>query len=105
MAQLRGSTAPLEIEIGRYVGIPAEQRICKLCRGAVEDEVHFCIIYMYMSCTSPAMHQIPTGNGLHYTRFQRSMQWAETHTCCKQRPQSGEIPFNLFVAQNQLLSK
>ena len=43
VARLRGGTAPLEIETGRYVGIPAEQRICKLCRGAVEDEVHFCI--------------------------------------------------------------
>ena len=45
MAQLRGGTGPLEIESGRYVGIPAEQKICKLCRGAVEDEVPFRIVY------------------------------------------------------------
>ena len=34
VAQLRGGTAPLEIETGRYVGIPPDQRICKLCRVA-----------------------------------------------------------------------
>ena len=63
-------TVPLEIETGRYVGIPAEQRMCKLCRGAVEDEVHFCI-----TCTNinPAPHPTSTGNGLHYNRFQGSM--------------------------------
>ena len=43
VARLRGGTVPLEIKTCRYVGIPAEHRICKLCRGAVEDEVHFCI--------------------------------------------------------------
>ena len=47
-------TVPLEIETGRYVGIPAEQRMCKLCRGAVEDEVHFCI-----TCTTLILPHIP----------------------------------------------
>ena len=45
---------PLEIETGRYVGIPAEQRICKVCRGAVEDEVHFCI-----TCPALTLPRIP----------------------------------------------
>ena len=31
----------LEIEIGRYQGIEAEKRICKLCNNGVEDEIHF----------------------------------------------------------------
>ena len=43
VARLRRGIAPLEIETARYVGIPAEQRIYKSCRGAIEDEVHFCI--------------------------------------------------------------
>ena len=42
LARLRGGTAQLEIETGRYVGIPPDQRFCKLCKNAVENEVHFC---------------------------------------------------------------
>ena len=47
-------TVPLEIETGRYVGIPAEQKICKLCRGAVEDEVHF-----WITCPALVLPRIP----------------------------------------------
>ena len=32
---------PLEIELGRYRGIPAENRLCKLCRCEPETEEHF----------------------------------------------------------------
>jgi hypothetical protein len=31
----------LEIEKGRYMNIPAEQRICRLCKLDVENEIHF----------------------------------------------------------------
>ena len=31
----------LEIETGRYTGIPAEQRLCKLCKSDVGDEAYF----------------------------------------------------------------
>ena len=31
LAKLRGGSAPLEIERGRYIGIPADRRVCKLC--------------------------------------------------------------------------
>ena len=41
LARLRGGSAPLEIETGRYVGTPADQRVCKLCHSGVEDELHF----------------------------------------------------------------
>ena len=40
LARLRGGSATLEIETGRYVGIPAEQRICKLCHSGIGDEAH-----------------------------------------------------------------
>ena len=43
LAKLRGGTAPLEIERGRYVGLVPEDRLCKLCSVEVEDEPHFCI--------------------------------------------------------------
>ena len=44
LARLRGGTAPLQIETGRYIGLPAEERICRSCNtGQVEDEQHFCI--------------------------------------------------------------
>jgi hypothetical protein len=35
------SSHNLEIEHGRYFNIPADQRICKLCKLTVEDEIHF----------------------------------------------------------------
>ena len=41
LAKLRGGSAPLEIETGRYVGAPMDQRTCKLCHTAVGDESHF----------------------------------------------------------------
>ena len=44
LARLRGGTAPLQIEIGRYVCLPVEERKCKTCNtGMVEDEQHFCV--------------------------------------------------------------
>ena len=41
LAKLRGGSAPLEIEIGRYVGTLPDLRVCKLCNTGVEDEMHF----------------------------------------------------------------
>ena len=35
------SAHDLEIERGRYKGLKAEERICRLCKSEVEDEVHF----------------------------------------------------------------
>ena len=46
LAKLRGGSAPLEIETGRYVGAPADQRTCKLCHTA---EAHFML-------TCPVLH-------------------------------------------------
>ena len=42
LAQLRFGILPLEIETGRYVGLAAEDRTCKLCDASTpEDECHF----------------------------------------------------------------
>ena len=49
LAKLRGGSAPLEIETGRCVGAPVEQRTCKLCHAAVGDEAHFML-------TCPVLH-------------------------------------------------
>ena len=44
LARLRGGTAPLHIETGRYVSLPVEERICRSCNtGRIEDEQHFCV--------------------------------------------------------------
>ena len=42
---LRGGTAPLQIETGRYIGLSVGKRICRSCnRGQIEDhEQHFCV--------------------------------------------------------------
>ncbi|CAG2202773.1 unnamed protein product [Mytilus edulis] len=60
VARLRCGVFPLEIEKGRYRGVPDDRRLCKVCRtGSVEDEKHFllhCPTYslqrnrMFMDC-------------------------------------------------------
>ena len=42
-AKLRSGTLPLEVETGRYKQKPLEERICKLCKSGIEDEIHFLI--------------------------------------------------------------
>ena len=40
--KLRGGTAELRIETGRWCGLRRDERICKMCdRGEVEDVEHF----------------------------------------------------------------
>jgi hypothetical protein len=42
VAQLRSGILPLQVEVGRWNGIPIEERTCLLCNlGLVEDECHF----------------------------------------------------------------
>ena len=42
LALLRLGTLPLEIEVGRYRGIPLEERLCQICKtGDIESECHF----------------------------------------------------------------
>ena len=42
IAQLRSSTLPLNIEIGRFQQKPVENRLCPCCNdNKVEDEIHF----------------------------------------------------------------
>ena len=40
-SRLRAGCLDLEIETGRWRGIPKEQRICKLCSNGIENEIHF----------------------------------------------------------------
>ena len=42
LTKLRGGTAELRVETGRWSGLQREERICKQCTlGEMEDEVHF----------------------------------------------------------------
>jgi hypothetical protein len=41
LTKFRISSHKLEIAKGRYMNIPAEQRICRLCKLDVENEIHF----------------------------------------------------------------
>ena len=43
LAMLRGGTAALRIETGRWNGLKWEERICGQCTmGEIEEEKHFC---------------------------------------------------------------
>ena len=70
LAKLRGGSAMLEIETGRYTGLPAEQRLCKLCKSDVGDEAHFILtcpalqdsrrcLFDYMSLRTPNFPHLP----------------------------------------------
>lgn len=40
-AKIRISNSKLLIEEGRHCKIPLEQKLCKLCKVEIEDEIHF----------------------------------------------------------------
>ena len=45
MAQFRSGTLPLHIELGRYINLPVNERICICCnQNLVEDESHFMFV-------------------------------------------------------------
>ncbi|CAG2222861.1 unnamed protein product [Mytilus edulis] len=52
LARMRCGTFPLELELGRYRGIPSNRRFCKVCNDnvSVEDEKHFLIKCPLYSC-------------------------------------------------------
>ncbi len=41
MAKLRCGILPIQIEVGRFRGLSERDRICPICRLAVESELHF----------------------------------------------------------------
>ncbi len=42
VTKLRGGTAELRVEMGRWSGLQREERTCKQCSlGEVEDDAHF----------------------------------------------------------------
>ena len=48
LAQIRTGHHSLEIEKGRYINIPRNQMLCKVCSSNIEDEYHFvlcCNVY------------------------------------------------------------
>ena len=43
--KLKAGSLPLEVETQRYLNVPHENRICKICNtGQVEDNFHFCFV-------------------------------------------------------------
>ena len=52
LSKLRLGTTNLEIEKGRKIGIPREQRLCKICNSnLIEDEAHFLFECQALSLT------------------------------------------------------
>ena len=41
LTKFRCSDHSLEIEVGRHKNIPAQERICKMCKDGIETEEHF----------------------------------------------------------------
>ena len=54
LSKLRLADNDLEINLGRYKNVPLQDRICKICKCSIEDEVHFmvsCIGYTNLRAT------------------------------------------------------
>ena len=59
IAQTRFGILPINIEVGRFRGVPLLDRLCPICRSETEDELHFvfkCPFYdnsrhMHLNCT------------------------------------------------------
>jgi hypothetical protein len=48
LSKLRIGMLNLEINLGRYEGVPREERLCKVCNsGLIEDEFHFVLVCNY----------------------------------------------------------
>ncbi len=60
LTKFRTSSHKLNIEIGRYQGLPIDQRICKLCNNnKVEDELH-----LFSECPAYLCFRTPVFNAL-----------------------------------------
>ena len=76
LAQIRTGHHSLEIEKGRYINIPRNQRLCKVCSSYIEDEYHFvlcCNVYddlrdMYLPKKYHSQPNLHTFNILMSTR-------------------------------------
>jgi hypothetical protein len=44
LAKMRCGVAPLQIETGRYQGVPENERTCDICSLDVESEEHFLLV-------------------------------------------------------------
>ena len=40
LSKFRSGVAPINLELGRYLGIPVNNRFCIFCENCVEDEKH-----------------------------------------------------------------
>ena len=48
LSKFKSGCHNLEIEIGRHHGLPSHDRLCRLCKDEVENEIHFmlqCPVY------------------------------------------------------------
>ena len=99
LARLRGGTAPLQIETGRYTGLPVEERICRSCNtGQVEDEQHFCVgCPALKEARAPLLHllnlhQVDAGALSDKDKFIAIMQNLDSRIA--------KLLFNMFLKRN-----
>jgi len=65
------------VEVGRWSGIPLEERLCRVCiTGQVEDELHFfCQCYVYDSLRESLYRDIQTQTGYDVRAMEAEMEW------------------------------
>ena len=73
LAKLRGGTAALRIETGRWSGLKREERLCRQCRlEEVEDVEHFLLRYLWRVNAFPSASNwtnIPNATLCRYLTF------------------------------------
>ena len=99
LARLRGGTAPLQIETGRYIGLPVEERICRSCNTRqAEDKQHFCVGCPALEeARAPLLHllnlhHVDTGALSDEDKFITIMQSPDGRTA--------KLLYNMFLKRN-----
>ena len=71
ITKLRLGILNLEIVLSRYVGIPREERFCKVCDSdLVEDEMHFVLLRKYLQTNVNMVNFIPRYYREHLSEFE-----------------------------------
>ena len=85
---------PLELETGRYQGVPEEERYCRVCgSGEVETEIHF--IFRCPKLTDSRKHVLDLLHSVKGLKtYMKKLKYLVSEEVIKQFAEALEILFN-----------
>ena len=104
LAQIRGGSAPLEIELGRYRGIEKNKRMCKLCDEEVEDEIHFCMKCVMLDKERKKLFKYMEKVITDFRHMNIENQFIGVISEANFHPTISKCLYNMFIQRNKLLN-